>query len=69
MTFKCGICQEVSKPGESAVRLVVKMKEHEHSFRKNANKKHGTDDRGGKGLQIVREVLTCGAHIVTPTIK
>jgi hypothetical protein len=63
--FICGICNTLSARNESAVRVVTETRTVTHPFRKDAHKyirfSDGKevikDDPGGKGSQVVKEVL------------
>lgn len=62
--FTCGICQEVSKPREKALHVVVETREKVYPVRRQANRfidrsgmEQVRDDPGGTGYEIVREVL------------
>lgn len=74
MSIKCGLCNTQTKPREKVTRIVVETEEVIYPFRKNANtfmksekigdkflpgKEEKSDDPGGRGFQIVREVLAC----------
>lgn len=71
--FRCGVCEEVSKPGEKPVMKVTKTAPVTYPFRHDANSnvvraKEVTgevyfrriirDDPGGTGTRIVKEVMT-----------
>lgn len=61
--FRCTRCQKVSLPGDKPVRLVVETREKVYPFRSRANRRRGymnfTDDEGGRGQEIKREVVVC----------
>lgn len=74
MSFKCGVCGSQTKPNEKATRIVTEVREVEYPPREYANvfirsekvgdvwvkgKTDFSDDPGGVGLQIAREVLAC----------
>lgn len=60
--FRCGKCGELSDPGEKSEVLVLEYRDHVFPARGLANRwrDHGrnftSDDPGGRGKQIVREV-------------
>lgn len=54
--FKCGICRKDSLPRETATRVVLQTRSRTYPFRKMAHR-NGNDDPGGRGSEIVREVL------------
>lgn len=58
MTFRCEKCARTSMHGEPSNRIVVETKEHEHPFRKDANR-DGSPDKGGRGAQIAKEMTVC----------
>jgi hypothetical protein len=58
MSFKCGICNETSKPREKATRIVTETRSKQYPFREHAHS-NGKDDPGGVGTEIVTEVLAC----------
>jgi len=63
--FKCEICEKIVPPSTPATRMTVKTQEALYPSRKDANRyKAGrryrtSDDRGGIGSQIVKEVMVC----------
>lgn len=74
MSFKCGICETQIKPKEKAYRIVTETREVTYPYREGANtffrsekiddvwikgKIEKSDDPGGKGIQIAKEVLAC----------
>ena len=60
--FKCGQCGRQTAPGEKSQVVVVDTELHTFPRRLRANtfKRKGSvehsDDEGGKGMQIVREI-------------
>lgn len=68
--FTCGICKKVSEPWEKAARVVVETREKIYPSRKGVHYfidrsgvEQTRDDPGGRGQEIVREVLAhekCG---------
>lgn len=67
MCFRCDYCNKVTKLHEKQTRVVIQTREHVHPYRKNANPHarfiEGKDDPGGKGSQIVKEVVICEACV------
>lgn len=70
--FVCGFCGAVTPPRTPAVKVVTARRDVQYPFRSRANrlfrldsqgkvKERFTDDRGGIGWEIVREVLACPA--------
>ena len=65
--YRCGICGLITPANTRAYRRVVETRRREYPFRQKANKfeKDGrrktSDDPGGVGREIVREVLACPA--------
>jgi hypothetical protein len=65
--FRCQLCWCAVGPRTAAAHLVVEKRARRYSLRTRANlvvrkhKKHHTDDPGGNGQEIVREVLVCPA--------
>lgn len=62
--FKCGLCNESSKPTEKAVHVVIETRKVVYPFRQGVNRftnlegeKMESDDPGGRGLEIVKEIL------------
>jgi hypothetical protein len=66
--FLCAICGEVSPPRTPATRIITHRRPKQYAFRFRANefwrpdpsgkmKQHFTDDPGGAGWEIAREVL------------
>lgn len=58
MSYYCDICGELQPHGTPQTRIVVKTREREYPHRARANK-DGSDDRGGRGTEIVREAVAC----------
>lgn len=63
--FKCGLCELTSKPGEKAVHVVTETRKSVYPFRQGANRftslegeKMESDDPGGRGTEIVKEILS-----------
>ena len=85
MSFRCGICYIQTKPTEKATRIVVETRSVIYPIRENANvfmrsekvgdvfvrgKKDTSDDNGGAGNEIVKEVLACeSCSIIYPTLR
>lgn len=80
MSFKCGICGIQVPPREKATRIVTDVREAVYPFRKDANtfircekegdkwipgKKETSNDPGGTGIEIAKEVLACKACATT----
>lgn len=66
--FHCGLCNANSKEGENAHHAIVEQREavypfisEAHHFINREGMKIVRDDKGGKGLQIVKEILVCSA--------
>ena len=65
--FRCQLCSCVVPPRTRVRRLVLGRRPRQYPSRPKANlvfrdgKKHHTDDPGGKGHEVVREVLVCPA--------
>lgn len=64
--FPCGVCGQVTKPGEKATRLTVETRQATYPYREDAHKYMDLegkeiikDDPGGTGNEIVKEVLVC----------
>lgn len=61
--YRCGFCGRTSKPGERASRVITEIREKIYPYRKGVNtlkiegKKEVRDDPGGRGTEIVHEVL------------
>lgn len=58
MSYQCQKCKATAPKGTPSVRVVVERRMHEHPFRKEVNR-DGSNDPGGKGSQIVREMVVC----------
>lgn len=59
--FKCQQCGEQSKPGEKSFQKPVEFRPAIYPYRSRANRGvEGTDDPGGKGLQVKKELRVCG---------
>jgi hypothetical protein len=70
MTFICGVCSIYTKPGIKATHVVLETRPKIYPPRPNAHifipkdqphHKMITDDPGGVGTEIVKEVLACPA--------
>jgi hypothetical protein len=70
--FRCQLCQCVVPPRTPGHRLTVEWRGKEYPYRSQANtfvrlnekgkrKEHHTDDPGGEGQEVVREVIVCPA--------
>jgi len=63
--FKCELCKKIVSQSTSAKRIVMESRRAKYPFRKGANKFRfdgklkTTDDKGGSGTEIVKEVLAC----------
>lgn len=68
--FKCGVCEDVFGPGISSAKLTVERRERTYPLRWNVNPEPKgfrrvegqlscVDDPGGRGWEIVREVVVC----------
>jgi rubredoxin len=63
--FQCQVCGVVVTPNTPAHQKVVETRRREYPFRKEANlfikdsRPKKTDDPGGIGFEIVREVVVC----------
>ncbi|MEM8607005.1 MAG: hypothetical protein AAGF92_07860 [Myxococcota bacterium] len=67
--FRCELCERVSQPGESQIKVIVERRPAEYPSRGKAQRsrvgrrsKFG-DDPGGAGYEIVREKIACVACI------
>jgi hypothetical protein len=69
--YKCQICGNNSEPNTPAHKVVIEARKATYPFRARANacwkwikerrKFVRTDDRGGTGVERVREVIACAA--------
>jgi hypothetical protein len=68
--FCCQLCQRVVPPRTPCQRLVLIRRSKKYPYRPSANtlirtneqgkrKEHQTDDPGGQGQEIVKEVIVC----------
>ena len=68
--FVCQICGGVVPPRTPAIRIVTSRRHKQYPFRSRANllyrpdssgkvKEYFTDDPGGTGWEIAREILSC----------
>lgn len=62
MSYQCQKCGDIPPSGTPSVRVVVETREHQHPFRAKANRDDSSDP-GGKGSQIVRELVVCPACV------
>jgi hypothetical protein len=63
--YKCDICQQIVPAGTKAHRLPVEFRFRRYPHRKNVNRvvRDGrifvSDDPGGEGYEIAREITAC----------
>jgi hypothetical protein len=63
--YKCQVCQQVIPANTKSHRIVVETRVREYPFRKHVNrikderKVYYTNDEGGIGREIVREIIAC----------
>ena len=68
--FRCELCRCVVPPRTACQRLVLQWRTKKYPYRSRANtffrtneagkrKEHHTDDRGGEGREVVKEVIVC----------
>lgn len=68
--FRCQLCQQVVSAGTPSQRLVVQTRSKQYPFRPQSHrvirlsesgkrKEVWVDDPGGKGQEIVQELLVC----------
>ena len=68
--FRCQLCDEVVPPRTAAQRVVVRTRVRKYPFRREVNrlvrlsekgkpKETFTDDPGGAGQEVVRELMVC----------
>lgn len=77
--FKCDVCKQDTKPGESMQHLVAAVRRKTYPYRPNAHRykrfdghKHHKlvrDDPGGTGTEIVRELRVCDDCKLTATLE
>ena len=58
MSYQCQLCKATPPHGTPSVRVVTQTREVEHPYRSRVNR-DGSDDKGGRGAQIVREAVVC----------
>lgn len=58
MSYECQKCKATQAAGTPSVRVVLETREVQHPHRARANR-DGSDDKGGRGSQIVREAVVC----------
>lgn len=67
--FICEECKESVGPGERPNRIPVGFRPATYPYREYANPRdtnadpYGTDDPGGKGMEIIKEVVRCDACV------
>ena len=64
--YRCEVCKELVPPGTVSKKVVVETREVNYPRRAAANrpkpgdsKRERRDDPGGRGSEIVREVIAC----------
>jgi hypothetical protein len=63
--YKCDICKRIMPPKTKAHRIPVEHRSVRYQARKEVNQRHiehkvkWTDDPGGTGFEIVREITAC----------
>lgn len=67
--YRCDLCNRIVAAGNRAANLVLEHRQRRYPPRAKANpirrngKKKRTDDPGGTGSEIVREVKVCPACV------
>lgn len=70
--YRCQVCDGVAPTNTSAIRQVVETRRRKYPFREKVNqflkdgRKKTSDDPGGVGFEIVREILVCPACAESP---
>jgi len=59
MGFRCKICYESQEAGTPAESVVLEFRHRNYSKREYRRNKKKIEDPGGKGMEIVREVIAC----------
>jgi len=67
LMFRCHYCKKIVPPGTSAVHIVVETREVQYPSRggrsldtnKKTSRSTKFQDRGGSGVETVKEVLAC----------
>lgn len=69
--FRCHFCQQITPPKTTRHSVVIEVREKRYSSQKREFKRGGgrnfrdrdepTPDRGGQGVEIMREVSSCPA--------
>jgi|TARA_B110000495_G_C22638336_1_gene379191 hypothetical protein len=69
--FRCHFCQQITPPKTTRHSVVIEVREKRYSSRQREFKRGGgrnfrdrdepTPDRGGQGMEIMREVAACPA--------
>ena len=68
--FRCQLCQCIVPPRTPSQRLVLNWRRKEYPYRSRANtfvrtdekgkrKEYHSDDPGGKGQEVAKEVIVC----------
>jgi len=68
--FRCQLCQCIVAPRTPSQRLVLNWRSKEYPYRSRANtfvrtdekgkrKEYHSDDPGGKGQEVAKEVIVC----------
>ena len=68
--FRCQLCQCIVPPRTPSQRLVLNWRSKEYQYRARANtfvrtdekgkrKEYHSDDPGGKGQEVAKEVIVC----------
>ena len=67
--FRCHLCQFIAPPRTPSYRLVLERRTKKYPYRSKANtfvrteagkrKRFYTDDPGGEGQEVVKEVIVC----------
>ncbi len=67
--FRCHFCQQITPPKTTRHNVVIEVREKRYTGRQQAFKRGGgrnfrdrdepTPDRGGQGMEIMREVAAC----------
>lgn len=62
MAFRCNVCNQAQPAGESPTMLVVEQRRVTYPERRKGKK---IIDRGGNGIETVKEVMACSACATT----
>lgn len=64
MSFKCDFCHNAQANKSRPNKIIVERREHQYPIRyRDNNPNNEIIDKGGSGLEIVREISVCNSCV------